>query len=87
MNIKMNPLADIVLHVGILMVVAFMLIHDGTAENEGDRRYAEWKIHEQNMMDREAQRERFFHRWSQALQSAECEATVIEVIKGLEPRE
>ena len=86
MNIKMNPLADIVLHIGILMVVASMLIHDGTAESEGDRRYAEWKIHEKNMMERETQRERFFERWSKALQSAECEVTVIEAIKDLEPR-
>ena len=86
MNIKMNPLADIVLHVGILILVASMLIHENTEESEGDRRYAEWKIHEQNMMEREAQRERFFHRWSQALQSAECEATVIEAIKDMGPR-
>jgi len=86
MKIKINPLADIVLHIGILMIVASMLIHDGTAESEGDRRYAEWKIHEQNMIEREAQRERFFERWSKALQSSECEVTVIEAIKDLEPR-
>ena len=86
MNIKMNPLADIVLHIGILMVVASMLIHDGVADDVSAKRYAEWKAHEQNMIDREAQRERFFERWSQALQSSECEATVIEAIKDMEPR-
>ena len=86
MNIKMNPLADIVLQLGILLIVAAMLIQDGAPESEGDRRYAEWKAHEMNMIEREAQRERFFERWSKALQNAECEITVIEAIKDLEPR-
>ena len=87
MNIKMSPFTDLLLHAVILVAVAFMLIHDGVAGGVSAERHAEWKSHEENMMEREAQRERFFERWSKALQSAECEATVIEVIKDLGPRE
>jgi len=86
MNIKMHPLADIVLHIGILLIVASMLIHDGFAGGVSAKRHAEWKSHEKAMTAMEAHREMFFEKWSTALQSAECEATVIEAIKGTERR-
>lgn len=48
--------------------------------------YEKWVKHQKDMIRREEQRERFFQRWGQALQNPECEATVIEAIKDVEPR-
>ena len=83
---KIHWLTDIILHAVILIAVGYILIHDGVADDTAALRHAEWQAHEQAMMAREAQREVFFEKWSKALQSAECEATVIEAIKGMERR-
>ena len=83
---KINFYTDVVLHSAILVAVAAVLIQSDGSKSDAELRYGEWKQHEQNMIEREAQRERFFHRWSEALENAECEATVIEAIKEVEPR-
>ena len=83
---KINFYIDVIVQAAILLMVAGMLIQSSGSQSDAERRYAEWKKHEQNMIEREAQRGRFFFRWSQALQNAECEATVIEAIKEAGPR-
>ena len=83
---KINFYTDVVLHSAILVAVAVVLIQSNDSQSDAELRHMEWKKHEQNMIEREEQRERFFFRWSQALQNAECEATVIEAIKEAGPR-
>ena len=81
-NLQISPAMDMMLHAVILVAVAAMLVHGGSAADSMEKRHLEWKAHEQNMIAREERREVFFARWGKALENAECEAAVIEVIKG-----
>ena len=81
-NLHMSPAMDMMLHAVILVAVAAMLVHGGSVDGDMEKRHLEWKTHEQAMMLREERREIFFARWGKALENAECEAAVIEAIKG-----
>ncbi len=73
---------DVIVHAVVLALIAFVLVQGNGHRGADEARYIEWKAHEANMIRREERREVFFARWGEALQNAECEAAVIEVIKG-----
>ena len=81
-NLQMSPAMDMMLHAVILVAVAAMLVHGGSADDYREKMYLEWKDHQRDMVSREERREIFFARWGTALNNAECEATVVEAIKG-----
>ena len=83
---KLSFYIDVLVQAAILLMVAGIIVQGKDAQSDAELRHAEWKKHEQAMIEREAQREQFFFRWGKALQNAECEAVVIEAIKEVEPR-
>jgi hypothetical protein len=81
-NLRMSPAMDMALHAVILVAVASILVHGGNVDGDREQMYLEWRSHHQDMVSREERREVFFARWGKALKNAECEAAVIEAIKG-----